>query len=388
MSESRGLDLLDYLVFILKWKKLLISLTIFTIIFSYVTIYFLIDEQFESTSVVITSENENTSGLGSLMKSFSNLPIGIPGLSSSGADTDLFTTIIYSRTNLLKIIDRFDLYKAYKEKTMEETIKVLAGIINAEETKEGAYEIKIRDKSPQKAADMVNYIVKQLNETLIELNIAKAKDNRLFMEKRYEEIKSSLKIAEDSLVIYQKNSGILLAEDQLQASFEAYTKLEAELASKQVEYNILKKLYGENSPQIEAAKISLEEYQIKLNKIKNGKDGSNLILSLTNLPQKSMTYLRFYRDVEIYNAMLEFIIPVYEQSRFDEQKNIPLLQVIDKGIPAEKKAFPQRALLSILITVIVLLMVLFIIIIRELLDKTTNDKVLLIKNEIFKFKKY
>ncbi|MCZ7614320.1 MAG: hypothetical protein M5T52_12495 [Ignavibacteriaceae bacterium] len=48
-------------------------------------------------------------------------------------------------------------------------------------------------------------------------------------------------------------------------------------------------------------------------------------------------FLRLYRDIEIYTAILEFIVPIYEQAKLEEQKNIPVLQVIDYGVVPEKK---------------------------------------------------
>jgi len=329
------------------------------------------------------SESDQTAGLSSLMKSFSSLPVSIPGLKSS-ANTDIFTTIIYSRTNLEKIINKFGLYEEYGFDNMDETIKELASNINADETKEGAYEINITNHSPEKAADMVNYIVELLNKTMIELNISKSKDNRLFLEKRYDDIKNKIKLAEDSLVFYQQKSGILYAEDQAKSSMEAYAKLEAELASKQIECSILQKLYGDSSPIFENAKISVKEYEEKLRSIKSGKNKSDVILSLKNLPQNAMNYLRHYRDVEIYNKMLTFIIPLYEQSRFEEQKNIPVLKIIDKGIPARKKSFPPRTLFSILFTVIVLSVTMGVLIFKERIVHSTNPKIILLRTIIFK----
>jgi tyrosine-protein kinase Etk/Wzc len=381
MIEKRNFDILDYLLLISRKKKLLIILAISIFIVSYLSVYFFIPPQFDSTALIVTSESDQVGGLASLMKSFSNLPVSIPGLKSS-TDTDVFTTIIFSRTNLENIISKFNLYKEYGNDTMEKTIKELEDNIKADETKQGAYSITVRNKSPKKAADMVNYIVEQLNKTLIDLNISKSSDNRLFLEKRYQDIKASLKLAEDSLVLYQKESGILQVESQAKVSFEAYSRLEADLASKQIEYSIISKLYGVTSPQAVTANISVKEYENKLNEIKNGKNNSGFILPLKNLPKNSMQYLRLFRDVTIYNKMLEFIIPLYEQSRFEEQKNIPILKVIDRGIPAEKKAFPPRTLLSLILTFGFLLIILFVMIIREKILFTNNPKVLLIKQNI------
>lgn len=382
MVEKRGLDFLDYLVIITKWKKFLIALSICVLLFSYLGIYFFVDEQYDSKALIVAAEDEQAGMISSLMKSISDLPVSIPGI-SKGASTDIFTTLIYSRSNLEKIITKFGLFEEYGQDTMEETIEQLSDNIEADETKEGAYEIVVRASSPQKSADIVNYIVDELNTTMLELNVAKSKDNRIFLEKRYFEIKENLRLAEDSLVFYQDESGILLAEDQAKASIDVYSKLEAELAVKQVELAVLQKLYGSEYPQTVSANIAYQEYKDKLENIKSGKDKVGLILSLNKLPEKSMTYLRHFRDVEIYSKMLEFMIPLYEQSRFQEQKDIPVIQIIDRGVPAEKKAYPPRALFSLLFTSIIVFGFLFIIITREILNNSDNPKVEFIIQNIF-----
>jgi tyrosine-protein kinase Etk/Wzc len=383
MAENRNFDILDYVLLIVKRKKSFFFVAIIGFGLSYLSIYLFIPAQYDSKSLIVMSESDQSGGLASLMKSFSSLPVSIPGL-KSGTNTDIFTTIIYSRSNLEKVISKFGLFKEYGYDTMEETVKELSGIIQADETKEGAYAIVVRDKSPQKAADMVNYIVDLLNQSMIELNISKSRDNRIFLEKRYDDIKEKIKSAEDSLVYYQKKSGIFSAEDQAKTSFEAYAKLEAELTSKQIQSEILGKLYGESSPIVQASEISVKEYERKLNNIKNGKEKSNVILALKNLPQSAMSYLRLYRDVEIYNKMLTFIIPLYEQARFEEQKNIPVLKIIDKGVLAKKKSFPPRTLLSVLFTVIVLSVTMGVFILKERVFNSTNPKITLLRTNLFK----
>jgi len=386
MLEKRNFDILDYFLLVSRKKNLFIMLAISIFIASYLSIYFFIPAQYDSVSLIVNSESDQMGGITSLMKSFSNLPVNIPGLKSN-TNTDVFTTIIYSRTNLENVISKFDLFKEYGYDTMEKTLKEMENTIKAEETKQGAYSITVRDRSPQKAANMVNYIVEQLNKTLIELNISKSRDNRLFLEKRYSDIKSSLKVAEDSLVLYEKESGILQVETQAKVSYEAYSKLEANLATQQIEQSIISKLYGDSSPQALNAEISVKEFENKLKQIKNGDNKSGSILALKNLPQNSMNYLRLFRDVTIYNKMLEFIIPLFEQSRFEEQKNIPLLKVIDRGVPAEKKAYPPRTLFAFILTFILLLIILFLMISKEKLANSSNPKVLLIKQNLsFKIK--
>ncbi|MBK7866129.1 MAG: hypothetical protein IPJ75_03550 [Ignavibacteriales bacterium] len=48
--------------------------------------------------------------------------------------------------------------------------------------------------------------------------------------------------------------------------------------------------------------------------------------------------------------MLEFLLPVYEQAKFDEQKDIPVILSIDKAVPSDKKVYPPRMVYAILIS--------------------------------------
>ena len=85
--------------------------------------------------------------------------------------------------------------------------------------------------------------------------------------------------------------------------------------------------------------------------------------------------------------MLEFIIPLYEQAKFDEQKEVPILQVIDYGVPPEKKSYPSRVLFSLIITFASLLIVFLIILIREILQNSDNPKIAMLRKEMRLIKK-
>ena len=386
MAEYKGFDILDYFVLIVKWKKFLLATFVIAMVLTYLSVFFLIDERYDSTALIIPAENSDLSGISSLMKSFSNLPISIPGLSGSESPTDIYTTIIYSRTSIVDLIEKFDLQTEYKSNNIDETIKVVRNDIYADETDEGAYEVTVRASSPKKAATMTNYIVEKLNSTLIKLNTTKAKENRIFLENRYTEIKNNLVKSQDSLVKFQKISGLIFAEEQAKTSIEAYTKLESEVITKQIELSILTKIFGENSPRTQEAKIAADEYRNKIEKMKRGKDKSELLLPIDNLPQKAMNYLRYYSEVEINKTLMEFIIPLYEQSKFEEQKSIPYIQIIDKGVAPIKKSFPPRTLLTILVTLFILIFIFIILIIKEKIKNTENEKVKYITKNVFHFR--
>jgi len=179
MAQYRGLDFLDYLVVIVKWKRFLIILTVLTLIIGYLSVYFLIPPQYDSTATIVATEDNQMNSISAIAGGLSDLPLNLMGFGgmSSSARYDLFTTIIYSRTNLEKMIQKFDLKKDYGIESTEKTIKLLGKLIEVEITDELAYEITIRSISPGKSAEMTNYLVEKVNKDVIDLNVKKAQES-------------------------------------------------------------------------------------------------------------------------------------------------------------------------------------------------------------------
>lgn len=381
MAENRGFDILDYLVLIVKWKKALIILLISTLVISYLTIYFFVPEEFESTATVLPSGDSQLGGISGMMKSLKDLPLGLGGKSKNG-ETDLYLTIIYSRTSLENIIKKYDLLKEFNVKYMDDAVKILNKKISANLAEDNSFHISVRAGSAQKAADMVNYILQYLNETVINLNVAKSKTNREFLEKRYAEIKRELKYAEDSLQIFQQRSGILDPKEQPRLILDSFSKLENDMTAKQVELSIMEKIASKDSPQLNLLKTQLQEYQASFENLKKKGDSENILQPISGLPEKTKNFVRYFRNVEMYNAILEFIAPLYEQAKFEEQKDMPVLQIIDYGNVPQKRVAPQRTMLSIVVSILMMIIAVAVLILREVLRKSNNPKINIIKREL------
>lgn len=390
MAEDKKIDLLDYFVILVKWKKFLIALLIPFMIVTYLGIYFLIEEQFDSTALLVPAEDASLGGIAGLIGGLgANLPFDIGA--GSSPEMNMYNTIIYSRTNLQRIIDEFDLLKVYElspeiKGYKEIALKALAGSIEASETEFSAYEIKVRANSPQLAADITNYIVLLLNEKLIQLRTEKSKNNRIFLEDRVAEIRSNLTHSEDSLMQYQEQSGIIAAEDQVRGLIETYTTLETELITKQIEKSIIEKLRGKNSPQFETVNMEVIEYEHRLEEMKRKGGPSGLIPALNSLPERVINYFRLLREVEINSAILEFILPLYEQAKIEEKKDIPTLQVIDDAIPPAKKSFPPRTILTLLITFSAFIITFIFILMKENENLQESEKMRYIKENMFRWR--
>jgi capsule polysaccharide export protein KpsE/RkpR len=382
MAEYKGLDFLDLLVVITKWKKFLLILIISTFVISYLVIYLVIDEEFESKALIIPSDDSSPSGsISGIMKNLKDLPLGLGG-SSKSKSTDLYLTIIYSRSNLENVIKRFNLMADYDLESMEKAVKLISKKIEAEATDEDAFEITVRAKTREKSADIVNYLLEILNHKVIELNVSKSRDNRIFLEKRYAELKENLRIVEDSLQRFQESTGLYEAKEQLKLIAGTYTELDNKISLKKIELEILENMYEKESPQVDMLRREISLMESEINGLKRNKKNESFLLALNSLPENLKKFLRLYRDIEIYTAILEFIVPLYEQSKLEEQKNIPVLQVIDYGVVPDKKAYPPRLLISVIATFMILSIISLIIVFKEIIQNTQNPRLVYIIGQL------
>ena len=105
-------------------------------------------------------------------------------------------------------------------------------------------------------------------------------------------------------------------------------------AKKEVERAIARRTAGEDNPVARQLTLEIEE----LNK------------KLVGYPEIGLQSLRLYRDVVIQQRIVEFLTPIFEQARIDEVKDIPVVVTLDRAVPPERKAKPQRALIVLVIS--------------------------------------
>lgn len=382
-------DLSDLIIIFIKWKKFLIFTTMLAGILTYISIFILIEEQFDSKALIIPSEDSGMTGIAGMLGDLSGLPMG---LGSSNPDISLFTNIIYSRTMLEEIIKKFDLITVYglntsQKEYMEHALETLSGSITAEENDFMAYEIAVRSSNPQLSADITNYIIMRLNEKLIELNVRKSTENKEFLAKRLVEVKSNMKQSEDSLRHFQEETGVYSVEEQVKGTLLLLTEMETNLMLQETELSVYQKILAKNSPQILNAKIKVDVYKKRLNQVKFNEydDSFASAIPIKKIPEYAIEYYRLMREIEINNKMLQFILPLYEQARFEEQKEIPVLRVIDYAIPAAKKSFPPRSILTIIIAFGIFIILFIYVIFIESEEIQNSEKYKYIKANFFRW---
>jgi len=389
--EKNLINILNFFEKLLKWKKLLIInfliIAIVSLLFS-----FIVPRWYKSTSVLLGPEGDMV-GLNIASMISDALPIG--GMLGGGVSEEAtrFLSIINSRTMMEDVATKFDLQKRYKAKNIELTVKTLRKRIKADINEDGTVTVTTLTKTPFfifkgkddearfLAQNMTRYIISRLDEYNIKLKGEKATDFRKFIETRYLQNLKDLEIAEEKLKEFQNETGIISLEDQMLATINVASQLKGQLIAKEIELGILKNYFGDTNVEYKRVKNELDEYEKRYDLFKKGnkdlvfnEDSKDLLLTINDIPEKGVQYLRLLRDVKLQETILEFILPQYEQAKIQEQKEIPTLQILDDANYPIKKAKPKRAFLILFVVFFgMVLSVIFVLMIEQVNEYKEND---------------
>lgn len=273
---------------------------------------------------------------------------------AAGGDYTRYLAILNSRTLSERVIEEFDLETVYETKghpqVRRKTLETLWGNTTFELDLEYEFlAISVLDKDPQRAAEMANFYVAQLNEMNVQLLSENATNYRTFVQERYHQTEVQLDSARAKLQKFQEVNGLIELEGQAQAFLSLMADYRAMALQGEIEYEALVQDFGEDNAQVQALRNRVNAARQKELDLRSGRDPL-LPVSFPNLPAKGREYAELLQEVLIQTKILEFSRPLLEQAIFDEQREAPAVQVLDHAVPPERKAKPKRSILVILAT--------------------------------------
>ena len=322
---------LQYFSILLRWKRFIVINFIIVSVVALV-ISLLLPKYYKATASLLPPKQPDIFGSlgasGSLLKGLGGLG-KLGGLGQKSSVYNYFA-ILHSRTTMENVVRKFGLISVYdiSDSSMEKTIKALEANVAFEEQSDDNITVEVFDRDPSRAAEMANYFVAVLNEVSIRLGTQEARNNREFVESRVNEARLALRLAEDSLRRFQEESGLIISPEQT-SGVDAVATLYGMKVKKEIEVAIMKHSVSTDNSSLQQVRAELAELDKKV----------------STLPKIGIASLRLYRDVIVQQKILEFLIPLYEQAKIDERKDLPVLLVLDKAVPPERKSKPQRALI-------------------------------------------
>lgn len=392
---AKKVNLIDYFYIFVKWRKLLIT-NFFVVSVLAIIVSLLLPKWYESNAVIMPPksdfQNLNISTL------VSKLPFGGLGIPMGSDEVQAFMAILKSRTIKEIVINKFNLIEVYEKKDIERALKALEDNMDVTLGDEGQILLSVLDRDPKRAASMATTFLSALDSIYTQLNIQKARNDRIFIEKRFTQNKEDLKTAEENLKAFQEKYGVIDIPEQTKAAIASAAEIQTLIYMTEVELGIKQEHLASSHIAILQDKLKLNKLKKKLTELKTGNSNSNgrlvqdddLFIPFDMVPDVGLEYIRLYREVEVQNTIFEFLIQLYEQAKIEEAKDVPAIQVIDYPAVPIYKAKPKRAVIVIVAGLFSLIISSIFVFTRESLRNivtkgdTHSEKVLWIKEQINK----
>jgi capsule polysaccharide export protein KpsE/RkpR len=271
--------------------------------------------------------------------------------------------ILSSQTEQDDIINRLDLLHVYHCKLYVDARNRLAAQTKIVEDKNsGIIRISVTDADPNRARDIAEAYVEQLDKLVNKVSTSVARNEREFLEQRIKSIKSDLDAGSVELSQFSSRNATINPQSQGQTLIAAASALQGELITAQSELSGLKAMYSDDNVRVREARARVDELQSQLRKMDGigGKvDGADqkskqLYPSIRELPILEVTYSDLSRKLAMQESIYETLTRQYELARVEEAKEIPSIKVLDEPQVPERKSSPHRSdivLLGALISV-------------------------------------
>lgn len=298
--------------------------------------------------------SSTSGGLGSVAQSV---------LGGSSGNYMRYMSILSSESMMRAVVNEFDLAEVYQ--TTDSKAPVVRAMQKLEENVDfvidDQYEflsIKVYDQKPDRAAEMANFLADRLNERHTQLSSQHAGNYRKFVEKRYRqaqtELDSILRIKQQ----FEEQHGVVQLPEQAQQFLSSMAEIRAQTVQHEIRYRALRSQYGSQNDQVASARELVEAANEKWQGMMEGEDGL-LPVAYSNLPELGRRYAQIMQEVTVQEEILRFLGPMYEQARFNEQREMTAVQVIDPATPPIEPAWPIRSLVCIAATLSAFLLAVF-----------------------------
>jgi capsule polysaccharide export protein KpsE/RkpR len=330
---------------------------------AFTVLAFAIPSRYSSTARLMPPDNNQaasglaavaamvSSSAGSAAGGLANEVLGVKNTS------DIFSGILSSRTMQDALIQQFNLKKVYWDRRIEDARDDLSKHTDLEvDRKTQIVSITVTDRSPQRATEMAQAYVDQLNRLVALLSTSSARRERIFLEGRLQAVNVDLENAEKQFSQFASKNSALDIKEQGKAMMQAAAVLQGQLIAAQSELEGLRQIYTDNNVRVRSVRARIGELQRQLEKIGGkGEDTSDPTLandalypSIRKLPVLGVTWADLYRQTKIQEAVFETLTKQYELAKVQEAKEIPTVKVLDAPIAPEKKVFPPRILIILL----------------------------------------
>jgi tyrosine-protein kinase Etk/Wzc len=306
-----------------RWRFVALNVGILTVIALVVSLT--LPKWYSAKAVLLPPAEEETS-----LSMSQLLPRGLGGIKLPGAPSlsDVFVSVLKSRSVGDRIIARFDLVRRYGQHDQETALSELQGHTRLLVGDDGTISIAVEDRDPKTAAAMANAYVEELDNFNRLTRTSSARRTREFIEERIRVVQQDLAAAENSLSSYQQRKNIALMSPEARGQAEIGANIMAQKLALEVKLNVLRRSLAESSEDVRRVREELSAVERQLGA----------------MPQAGVATMRLWRDLKVQEQLYELLTAQLEEARIRETRDTPTVQVLDPALPPLHKSRPKRSM--------------------------------------------
>ncbi len=191
-TDDTPKDLFDYFILIFKYRRMVVWFCAIAVVVT-AMISLLSPKTYSATTSVVPpidmlqKQSNLESGLGVGKGSLISKAVGMVNIA------DIYVGILQSRVIADNLINRFDLMKVYGESQSRAAARAkLQKNTTINVSNEGIVTVTVQDANADRAADIANAYVEELDRQNKKLSLGQATSKRVFLESRLKEIEGKL----------------------------------------------------------------------------------------------------------------------------------------------------------------------------------------------------
>lgn len=316
--------------------------------------------RYASTAVMIVPQGNPTAAALSARLAAGSLDL-------LGGGFELYSDIMKSRTLADRLIERHDLMQVYRVKRMNQAEGVLASLTHIEVSREGVLRVTVQDTSPQRAADLANDYLRQLDLLNSNLVLTSVGQERAYLERELVKEKNALADAEVALKEVQEKTSGMTPDVTANSAFSAITTTRAELRAAQIRLASLLTGETEQNPEVVRLRSEIAGLTSQLQQLQTGSNSEITGTSTSKVPEQTLEYTRRFREAKFHEQLFELLEKQFSDARLQEAKTPQIVQVLDPAVPSDGKAWPPRTFYCVAAGVLGMVAGLFFVLARALI---------------------
>jgi len=316
--------------------------------------------------------------------------------------TDRLVVVLQSRTVAMDVIQHLNLltilfikkwdaerqqWRTSPPPTMQDAERRLRAMTSITASRQGVITIAVEHTDPVLAAAIANRYLDALQQALNDNAFSLAKKSRLFIAAQLEKTRVELDKAEEALKQFEQTHKIVSLKDQTSAAVKTLGSLEEQVMLKEVQLGVHQRLLKGASREVYLLEEEIRGLRSQLSRLQYGSPDASkatntpakgsedeVWIAFDEAPEVKLRYVRLEREAQLQGKLFAILTQQLEQAKIEEAQDETAFQVLDRGIPPERKSKPKRALTVALATLVGAFVGVCLAFCREFLDTTVQSK--------------